>query len=171
MVRFSHMTRSFAALIRSLLIFISLTLAAGGQSLPPGDGQDIVQHQCAGCHALKVVTSKKASKQQWSTIVDQMVSRGADVADEDIETVVQYLAKNFGPAPDPPAKDSDRTTVNANKATAKEIAVAIGLSAKESEAIVHYREQNGDFKSWHDLTNVPGVDTKKIELNKDKITF
>src|ERR1700726_4144555 len=127
------MIGSCIVLIGSVLIFISLTSAASAQNLPPGDGQDIVQHQCAGCHALKVVTSKKASKQQWATIVDQMVSRGADVEDDDIEIVVQYLAKNFGPAPESaaPAKDSDRATINANKATAKEIGIALALSAKE----------------------------------------
>jgi mono/diheme cytochrome c family protein len=76
--------------------FIYLVLAANEQGLPAGKGQEIVQQNCAGCHVLKVVTSKKASKQQWSTLVDQMISRGAEVPDEEIETVVDYLAKNFG---------------------------------------------------------------------------
>ncbi len=148
-------------------VLLSL-MAAAAQELPAGEGQDIVRHQCGGCHALKVVTSKKATKRQWTALVDQMITRGAEIEDEDIDTVVQYLAKNFPPEA---GKTADPVPVNVNKATAKELAATIELSQKESEAIVHYREQNGDFKSWHDLANVPGVDSKKIEACKDKIAF
>jgi polyhydroxyalkanoate synthesis regulator phasin len=45
-----------------------------------------------------VVTAKKASKEEWSVLVDQMVSRGADLNDDEIEIVVDYLAKHFGTA-------------------------------------------------------------------------
>lgn len=82
---------------------VYLTFAANAPSLPPGKGKAIVQRDCAGCHALKVITSKRASREQWSTLVDQMVSRGADVPDEEIETVVDYLARNFGTARKQPA--------------------------------------------------------------------
>ena len=81
-----------------LTIFAALLFAANGQSLPPGKGKAIVQQECKGCHALKVVTSKRASKEQWTTVVNQMITRGAEVPDEDIESVVEYLSKNFGPA-------------------------------------------------------------------------
>jgi mono/diheme cytochrome c family protein len=77
---------------------VYLAFAANVASLPPGKGKAIVQRDCKGCHTLKVITSKRASREQWSTVVDQMVSRGADVPDEEIETVVDYLAKNFGAA-------------------------------------------------------------------------
>src|ERR1700736_6523308 len=77
--------------------FVYLVLAANEPGLPAGKGQEIVQQNCAGCHVLKVVTSKRASREQWSALVDQMISRGADVPDEEIETVVDYLTRNFGP--------------------------------------------------------------------------
>jgi mono/diheme cytochrome c family protein len=80
-----------------LTIFAALLFAANGQSLPPGKGKAIVQQECKGCHALKVVTSKRASKEQWTTVVNQMITRGAEVPDDDIEIVVEYLARNFGP--------------------------------------------------------------------------
>ena len=73
---------------------VYLAFAANVASLPPGKGKAIVQRDCKGCHALKVITSKRASREQWSTLVDQMVSRGADVPDEEIETVVDYLIEN-----------------------------------------------------------------------------
>jgi competence ComEA-like helix-hairpin-helix protein len=157
-----------------LTTFIYLALAANEQSLPPGKGQEIVQQQCVGCHALKVVTSKRASKEQWSALVDQMISRGADVPDEEIENVVNYLSKNFGASTEPEATDKNdgqHESVNVNKASATELAGALGLTPKEAGALVAYREQNGNFKEWHDLTNVPGIEAKKIESNKDRLVF
>jgi competence protein ComEA len=155
------------------ILYLAFVLASDQNTLPPGEGQAIVQQKCVSCHALKVVTGKKASRQQWSTTVDQMITRGADVSEDDVETLVDYLAKNFGPAPGQPVnKDHDRTgPVNVNSAAASEIAAALDLTEQESAAIVSYRKQHGNFKEWRDLTKVPGVDAKKIESNKDRLVF
>ena len=157
-----------------LTTLVYLVLAANPPSLPPGKAKAIVEHECAGCHVLKVVTSKRASKEQWSALVDQMISRGADVPDEEIETVVEYLAKNFGPAKDSPAteKNPDRhEPVNVNKATATQLSEALSLSPEQSSAIVSYRQQHGNFKEWDDLTKVRGIEGEKIEPCKDRLAF
>jgi competence ComEA-like helix-hairpin-helix protein len=148
-----------------LASLICVVFAVNAQNLPPGESKALVQQQCGGCHAMKVVTSKRASRPQWSNIVDQMVTRGAEIADDDISAVVDYLAKNFGPLP------SRTGTVNVNTATADELSAGLELSAKESASVVSYREQNGNFKDWKDLTKVPGIDAKKIEASKDRIVF
>src|SRR5882672_6345941 len=148
-----------------LTTLVYLVLAAHPPGLPPGKAKAIVEHECAGCHVLKVVTSKRASKEQWSVLVDQMISRGADVRDEEIETVVDYLAKNFGPAKgSATVKNPDRhEPVNVNKATAAQLSKALGLSPEQSSAIVAYRQQHGNFKEWHDLMKVRGIEGEKIE--------
>ena len=74
-----------------------LALFAGAPSLPPGRGKAIVERTCKGCHALKVVTAKRATKEQWKVLVDQMVTRGAEVEDEEFDPLLAYLSKNFGP--------------------------------------------------------------------------
>jgi len=156
------------------LLLLVLAVPSDPNALPPGNGQAIVQQKCSTCHALKVVTGKKASRQQWSTIVDQMITRGADVPDDDIDTLVDYLSKNFAPAPAKAGaeKGQNRTgPVNVNTAPASELAAALDLTEQESMSIVSYREQNGNFKEWRDLTKVPGIDSKKIESNKDRLVF
>jgi hypothetical protein len=65
--------------------------------LPDGPGKPVVQRMCSGCHKMTTVTSKHATKDQWASIVDRMVSRGANGTDEEIEIVVNYLATNFPP--------------------------------------------------------------------------
>jgi competence ComEA-like helix-hairpin-helix protein len=157
-----------------LTLLGSFALAASAQSLPPGKGKAIVAQDCVGCHAMKVVTSKRASKQQWSTLVDQMITRGANVDDDEVETVVDYLARNFGPGKGPAGagKAGDgRQLVKVNSANAAELAAALHLSTQESASIVSYRQQNGNFKDWRDLTKIPGIESRKIESNKDRLVF
>lgn len=60
--------------------------------------------------------------------------------------------------------------VNINKADAQTIADALnGIGLKKAEAIVAYREKNGDFKTVESLTAVSGVGEKTVEKNKDDI--
>src|SRR5690349_19246307 len=134
-----------------ILPLIWLAASFGAPDLPPGDGKAIVQRACVGCHALKVVTSKRATPEQWSTLVNQMISRGAEVEDDEIETLVAYLSKNFPataksdePPADhnpPPADHKPTSQVNVNRATAAELAAGLGISAKDADSIVAYREQ------------------------------
>ena len=86
-------------LLETLLLVFATTPNAN--ALPPGKGKAIVERTCASCHAIKVVTTKRASKEQWSTIIDQMLSKGADLNDDEVEIVVDYLSKNFGASKDP----------------------------------------------------------------------
>lgn len=152
---------------------VYLAFFAGPASLPPGNGKVIVQRTCTGCHALKVVTSKRASRTQWSQLVNQMVSRGADLEDEEIEVVIDYLAKNFPPGkpPSEPPGTGHKSLINVNKATAAQLSAALDLSAQQSAAIVAYRKQNGDFKDWHDLSKVPGITIAKIEPKRNQLAF
>ena len=164
-----------------ILSLIWLAASIGGPDLPPGEGKVIVQRACVGCHALKVVTSKRATPEEWQTVVNQMVSRGADVEDDEIETLVAYLSKSFpataktDQAPSdhdsPPADHDSAAQVNVNRANAAELASVLEISSKDADTIVAYREQNGDFKTIADLTKVPGIDTKKIVSNKSKVRF
>jgi competence protein ComEA len=58
-----------------------------------------------------------------------------------------------------------------NQASAQRIETGLGLTAKEAEAIVQYRDRHGDFRAWGDLLVIYGVDGKKIEAAKDRISF
>jgi mono/diheme cytochrome c family protein len=89
------MIRSFRPMLLTTVLLL-LAASANASTLPPGKGKAIVQRTCISCHALKVVTAKRASKAQWSALVDQMISRGADLNDDEVEIIVDYLARNFG---------------------------------------------------------------------------
>jgi mono/diheme cytochrome c family protein len=83
-----------------LLPLLALGLSQAQDELPEGKGKDLLQQICADCHGLDVITSQRATKDGWASIVDSMVSRGANGTKEQLDTIIEYLAKNFGPDKD-----------------------------------------------------------------------
>jgi competence protein ComEA len=153
---------------RTLLPFASCILAVFSASLakadlPPGAGHDETLKVCGKCHSAEQAASLRQSRTGWEETVSKMVNMGAEGSDDEYEAILVYLTKNFGPeAPKP---------VNVNKATPVEIESTLALTRAESAAIVQYRADKGDFKGLDDLKNVPGLDFKKIESKKSRITF
>jgi competence protein ComEA len=145
------------------VLFLCLTVAAAAQTLPDGPGKAVVERMCTGCHGLENVVRARLTKERWGFIVDDMVSRGATGTDDEIDQVINYLAANFG--------KSDAKKININKASAADLATALEISEADAKAIVSYRTDKGAFKELKDVTNVPGIDTKKIEAAKDRLEF
>ena len=139
-----------------------VVLPARAQDLPDGPGKEVLSRVCTQCHGVDQIIELKQTKAEWSALVDMMVQYGAVAKDEEFDLIIDYLAKNFGKAAD---------KVNVNKAAAKDIETGLALTTKEAEAIVQYRQKNGDFKTLQDLLKVTGVDGKKIDAAKDKIEF
>ena len=63
----------------------------------PGEGREVTAKACGTCHQPALIIGKKYDAENWSRVVDQMVDRGAVVADADYDTVVNYLAAHYGP--------------------------------------------------------------------------
>jgi competence ComEA-like helix-hairpin-helix protein len=144
-----------AIFISSAIVFAS----AQGDDLPEGKGKDVLQRMCTNCHGLEQVTALRYSKKYWGNVVDDMVSRGAEGSDEDINSVIGYLARNFG------------KPVNVNSATAKEIETDLSFPAAQAQLVVEYRTDHGAFKSFEDLAKVPGLDAAVVAEQKKNIVF
>jgi cytochrome c5 len=65
--------------------------------LPDGDGKGIATASCQSCHRLTNLTSARKSLDAWRETVQLMMDRGAEVPPDKVETLVHYLANNFGP--------------------------------------------------------------------------
>jgi competence protein ComEA len=128
------------------------------QDLPEGKGKDVLESVCGACHGTDLVASRRATKEGWSYIVDDMVSRGASATNEQIATIIDYLGKNLG-------------QVNVNKGKADEIATILEISNAQAEAVVKYRMDHGDFKTIDDLKKVPGLDSAKLDSKKDRVAY
>jgi competence protein ComEA len=147
-----------------LLLGLPVILEAQSLKLPDAPGRAATQKVCGSCHAAELVIGRQEARETWATVVDDMIQRGATGTDEEFFEVVDYLATNF-------SKTSPVTKINVNKATAKDLEGALRIPAKQAAAIVHQREEKGDFKSIEDLQKVPGIDAAKIEANKNRLSF
>lgn len=65
--------------------------------LPDGDGKEIATNSCQSCHTLTNLTDAHRNADQWRETVQLMIDRGAEVPADKIDTLVNYLAKNFCP--------------------------------------------------------------------------
>lgn len=64
----------------------------------------------------------------------------------------------------------DAMVVNVNRADAQTMADAlVGVGLSRAEAIVAYREANGDFTDPYELTAVKGIGERTIERNEGRI--
>jgi len=83
-------------LATTFLLLATAPAATAAKSLPPGKGKAIVERTCASCHAIKVVTTKKASKDQWATIV----AAKTPAATEKFQSQTKTLNANQAPPAD-----------------------------------------------------------------------
>src|ERR1700693_1554215 len=140
---------------------LSITVANAQEKLPDGPGRETLKRVCGACHSAENVAGMAKTREEWGAVVGEMAADGAQATEAEFNEIVDYLATYFPKVP----------KINVNKATAKDLESALELSAKEAEAMVHYREENGSFKSIEDVEKVPGIDAKKIEAKKDRLTF
>ena len=71
--------------------------------LPDGDGKAIATEFCQDCHKLTNMTKARKDPDEWHDTVQLMMDRGARLPPDKFDTLVQYLAKNFGPQTAAPA--------------------------------------------------------------------
>jgi competence protein ComEA len=154
----------------TVLVFIlASAVAAFKQPSAPAQGataqaqegqatKETLQKVCGTCHALDRVTSSRRSRAQWEETTDKMITLGAKATDEEFTAAIDYLVRHYG-------------RVNVNTAPAAEIAEVVGLSDKESEALVKYRQEKGKFDSFEALSKAPGVAVEKLEKSRDAISF
>lgn len=131
------------------------------KNLPNGPGKDAVVKVCLNCHGAGNFRQLRLNKDGWSDKVADMVDKGAEATDAETAAVIDYLARNFGP-------DSK---LNVNTAPFQELKAVLKLSAKETQALVDYRQQNGAFKAAAEMEKIPGVPADKIEAQRDKLVF
>ena len=138
----------------------TVPVAAGNQSdgLSETKGKAAFERACVGCHQIEVATNSRYTETGWRQMVNTMVQRGAELSPSEIVNVTAYLSKNFG-------------KLNVNTAAAAQLEETLGLTEKEAQAIVSYREQSGDIKSLDQLKTVPGVSPDKIQAKAEAIAF
>jgi competence protein ComEA len=127
-------------------------------TLPAGAGRDVLFKACSECHDVDTALTLRRTRADWRLTVDDMAGRGAQVTEDEIHTLVEYLALHVG-------------RVNVNRETAENLKATLDLSKEQAEAIVALRTREGEFRTIDDLKKVPGIDTKTLDERKGRIVF
>jgi cytochrome c5 len=80
--------------------------AAGGVAQSNGGqkGEAVLQRACTSCHSIDLTTGQPRSRDEWTEMVSRMVGNGAQLTDDEYNTLIDYLATQYGPrAPNAPA--------------------------------------------------------------------
>jgi competence ComEA-like helix-hairpin-helix protein len=131
---------------------------AAAQPAPDAKGAATFARVCSLCHDGARILSNRRSKSQWTEVIEKMMERGAQVSDADYDDVIDYLLRHYG-------------RINVNKATAEDLALVVGVSKSDADAIVQYRDGKGDFADFDALAKVPGIDVEKLGKGREAITF
>lgn len=159
--------RAWSVALAAAALAASIAVAADGRpdatpqqsdSAASDPAAPVFTRVCALCHEAARITAIRRTSTEWEEQINKMIERGAQVSDQDFETIHEYLRRHYG-------------KVHINTAPADEIETILALSKKEAEAIVAYRKANGPFKDVAALKKVPDVDGKKLDDRKDAIVF
>lgn len=144
----------------AILAFLAAVSVHGqtAATMPDGEGKKELKKVCATCHPVEQVVARRRTEKGWEQSVEEMVARGAKGTDDELDKIVAYLSAHFG-------------KVNVNTATGPEMEKVLGLTDKEAQAIVAYREHNGKIKDFEQLTKVPGVSADKLREKRGWIAF
>jgi putative heme-binding domain-containing protein len=90
---------------------LSVAVICQAQSSADAKGQANFQRICSSCHSVTVATVQRMTQAEWMGVVNDMVSRGAQGTQDELNSIVAYLAANYGkdkapgvnpaPAPEP----------------------------------------------------------------------
>ena len=69
------------------------------QNLPNGNGREVVETICSGCHDLSPITDAGFSRQDWEIVIKSMIDMGATIKPDQVVVITNYLAANFPPKP------------------------------------------------------------------------
>jgi hypothetical protein len=81
-----------------------------GQDLPDGKGKADLLTVCTVCHGVDTATGLRQTKEGWTSTVYEMVQRGADGTDDQLNNIIFYLTTNFGPEKSDPNAAPQPTT-------------------------------------------------------------
>jgi virginiamycin B lyase len=81
------------------LVLFPLTARAQGAAgaLPDGEGEDLVQGICTGCHQTNMITQSSGyTREDWKKLTSLMID--FTTSPETQDTITSYLAAHFPPS-------------------------------------------------------------------------
>jgi len=71
--------------------------------------RDLFEDSCSSCHSLARMSDYAYTKEEWREETRGMISEGTVLTDEELDLLLNYLAKNFGPPQQDSSKEDPRS--------------------------------------------------------------
>src|SRR5688572_31465297 len=117
---------AMARCLPQIILCAVIAASASAQDMPEGPGKALIERLCKNCHEPEKAVTERLSREDWAKTLDKMVESGAEGTEAEFNTILDYLAKNFGPEPQKP--------LNVNKATAVELEGVLTIPRSQAEA-------------------------------------
>ena len=163
-----HLSRSPVALASVASILVAGVLAltsvsavaskARGQEAQADKGAEAFTAVCSKCHPADRIVATRRTRTQWEETLEKMTKLGAQITDDNYETLIEYLLRHYG-------------KINVNRGASKDLALVANITPSDADAIVKYRTDHGDFADFDALSKVPGVDVKALEEHRAALDF
>jgi DNA uptake protein ComE-like DNA-binding protein len=144
-----------AGALSSRAHFLQAAGATGAENwdvlLPEGSGKAVLTQRCSVCHGLDMIVFARGDRTFWQDTLTRMIGNGAELTNEEIPPLAEYLASSFG-------QDRPKLVlpVDINSADAPTLSMLPPL-ATCAQAIVDARTKNGGFQQVDDLLKVENV--------------
>ena len=77
------------------------TQGQGDESAANKEGPVLLERMCLSCHSRDDFEGLGYDKARWTTVVDDMMSRGATGTDREIQTLIDFLVSRYGSKAEP----------------------------------------------------------------------
>jgi hypothetical protein len=94
--------RSIAAGLVGGLLLLWSGRAEDTKAYPDGPGKEVFVRVCTRCHEAANTTKLRLTRRQWQGKVYAQADRGAEASGEELDQIVDYLARNFSATEKPP---------------------------------------------------------------------
>ncbi|MFT5132576.1 MAG: cytochrome c5 [Gammaproteobacteria bacterium] len=88
-----------AGLLKLCQLSLLLAFSAAGVALEENadEGKQLYEAVCAQCHSLAAIEQTRNGRAGWENTVHKMVVIGAELNAEEMEQMIDYLYKHYGP--------------------------------------------------------------------------
>jgi len=84
--------KNTVGLIVALVVVVGLVVACS-RTTPA----ELLQERCTVCHSLAPVDSAQKTREEWLRTVTRMVSKGAELDEDEQATLIEYLTETYEP--------------------------------------------------------------------------
>ncbi len=122
-------------------------------AFPDGPEKKLVVKTClTACHGAENVLKKRRTKDQWDKVMNDMAEKGAKATDADFDTIMEYLARYYGPGASQPQPQQDQhieeiRTILANRVDEgkKAVGIVVGTIDESGRSVIgHGRLSRSD---------------------------